>query len=323
MDTQPAGADNARAAQRRASGVIAAELRGDLRCARCRYNLRGLSITTVCPECGVPVRATLLHTVDPMAAELRPVRAPVLTAYGLILWACAALLAGLMVWTLRAADLLGHPAWAPSVEWVRPWIPALAGASGLGALVLIRPQAGLPRRMTLMAAAGCALYIPLCLLLYRIHAVMDVQTPAPYSIGAVPRLDRTLMRVLELCVLGSILVLLRPAARHLQARSYLMRTGRVDRQTMAAMLAVLGVIALGDTLVLAAGGGRGPVQDLLRQIGQLVILLGSLLFSLGILGMLIDTVRMRGVILEPPLTLEQLITEPADSPPANPGNTSA
>ncbi|HEX2839003.1 MAG TPA: hypothetical protein VHN77_12850 [Phycisphaerales bacterium] len=306
---------------RRTSGIIAAELRGDLRCARCTYNLKGLSITTVCPECGVPVRATLLHTVDPMAAELRPVRVPFITAHGLILWTGAALAAGLMVWCLRLADLLSYPAWLPDFQWMRQLIVLAAALSGVGALVLIRPQSHLPRRMTTLAAIGCALYIPLCLFLYRIHAVMDVEAPSPYGLVMHPRLDRSLIRLLELATLGAILLLLRPIARHLQARSFLMRTGRVDRQTMAAMLAVLGVIALGDILVLAAGGGRGPVQDILRQVGQLVILIGSMLFSLGLCGMLIDTLRMRAVILEPPLTLEDLIAPPApSSAPAPAGN---
>jgi hypothetical protein len=322
MAHEPNGLDNPPTPQRRASGLIAAELRGDLRCARCAYNLRGLSITTVCPECGVPVRATLLHTVDPLAAELRPVWMPVLTAHAVIVWTLAALCAAVMVWGLRLVDLLGHPAWLPNAEWMRPLIVACAALSGFGALALIRPQSGLPRRMTIMSIAGCALYVPLCLSLYRLHAVMDVQAPSPYGISALPRPDRALIRLLELATLGGILLLLRPAARHLQARSFLLRTGRVDRQTMAAMIAVLGVIALGDILLLASGAGRGPVQDILRQIGQLVILIGSMLFTVGLLGMLVDTIRMRAVILEPPLSIEQLFAEP-DAPSSSTTGTHA
>ena len=257
-----------------------------------------------------------------MAAELRPVRMPLITAHGLILWTAAAFAASIAVWCQRVADLLGSPSWSTGIGGLRYWIVAFAAMSGVGSLVLVRPQAKLPRRMTLMSIGGCILYLPLCLALYRIHCVMDVHAPTPYGIAVQVRLDRTVLHLTEVLVLGAILLLLRPAARHLQARSFLMRTGRVDRQTMAAMLAVLGLIALGDLLMLGAGGGGGPVQDILRQVGQLVILLGSLLLSLGLLGMLVDTVRMRGVILEPPLSLEQLVGGAVPTPPPSPSHPS-
>ncbi|MBL8760751.1 MAG: hypothetical protein JNL50_05545, partial [Phycisphaerae bacterium] len=59
--------------------LLARELTGDLRCAKCAYNLKGLSVRSVCPECGLAISATLLAKVDPHAAELRPIawRVPV------------------------------------------------------------------------------------------------------------------------------------------------------------------------------------------------------------------------------------------------------
>ncbi len=36
-------------------------LHRDLHCARCQYNLRGLAIDSVCPECGHPIRHSLLQ----------------------------------------------------------------------------------------------------------------------------------------------------------------------------------------------------------------------------------------------------------------------
>ncbi len=287
--------------------MLAAELRGDLRCARCRYNLRGLSVTGPCPECGTPIRATLLMTVDPMAAELQPVRAPWLTAHGLLLWSGAGLLAGLIVWWLRVMDLAGQPGWG-HMPWMRVGIVACAAFSGLGALALVCPHARAPSRGRWLALAGCLLYLPLCFFLYRLHVVVDMAGPAPYGVSVQPRMDRSVFRLGELVSLALILLCLRPNARLLAARSVLMRTGRVDRQTMAGMLGVIGFIAIGDVLILFGGGGRGPVEDILRQVGQLVILIGSMLFSLGLVGMVVDSWRLRGVILEPPLSLEQLLS---------------
>ena len=293
-------------ARRGASGFLAAELRGDLRCARCRYNLRGLSVTGPCPECGTPVRVTLLVTVDPMAAELRPVRVPWLTAHGLILWSGAAMLAALVLWWMRIIDLLGQPGWG-QVGWLRPAVVAFAAVSGVGALALVAPQAGIPRAARIAAAVGCVLYIPLCILLFRLHFVIDTSGPAPYGLSALPRMDRSIVRVFALAVLAGILLCLRPNARLLAARSFLMRTGRVDRQTMAAMLGVIGMIALGDAIIIGAGGGRAPVQDVMRQVGQLVIMVGSMLLTVGLVGVVVDCIRLRAVILEPPLSLEELL----------------
>src|SRR5690606_27754218 len=62
--------------------VIARQLKGDLLCIGCGYNLRGLSIREMCPECGIPVRATILGVIDPMADELAPIPRPRLVATG-------------------------------------------------------------------------------------------------------------------------------------------------------------------------------------------------------------------------------------------------
>src|SRR5262245_48877512 len=78
--------------------AIARELTGDLPCVRCRYNLRGLSVRAPCPECGTPVRATLLAVVDPFAGELQPVSRPRLIVAGLIAWSLGGFGSALCVW---------------------------------------------------------------------------------------------------------------------------------------------------------------------------------------------------------------------------------
>ena len=75
----------------RAPAAAVAVLEADVHCARCGYNLRGISIRSVCPECGAAVRATILAVVDPHASELQPIRHPWPVAAGLVLWAASAL----------------------------------------------------------------------------------------------------------------------------------------------------------------------------------------------------------------------------------------
>jgi hypothetical protein len=291
----------------------AVDLRGDLLCARCRYNLRGLSITGVCPECATPVRATILSQVDPSAHELRPISRRGLIAWGVVAWSASALLAALAVWWLRAGDLAPRSLGSAPV-FVRFLVVVLVGLSGVGSLALVRPHEGIPAGTRRLAATGCALYVPLCWLLWRLHVVIDGANAAPYGPDVVAPAHRTVLHIAILAGLTGILLCLRPAARLLASRSFLMRTGRTDRQTMAAMLAVLGVIALGDVLVLVAGTGRSGASDLTRQIGQLVILVGSVLFTLGLVGVLVDCWRLRAIILEPPLSLRDLIAGRPSSP---------
>ncbi len=88
----PSSGPHPPAPDRGSSGVarLSRELAGDLPCIQCGYNLRGLTVKGMCPECGTSVRATLLAVVDPMAGEFRPISFPRLTAYGMLVWSHAA-----------------------------------------------------------------------------------------------------------------------------------------------------------------------------------------------------------------------------------------
>lgn len=280
--------------------TLATELGGDLPCARCRYNLRGLSIRAVCPECATPVRATLLAVVDPMASELRPVHWPRLTAGGLILWSAAALAAALCVWSLR----LGGGRHLPLAEIV----VGLTALSGVGALALVRPHEGpMADRNGRLAMLGVALYASLCGVLWMIHAGADAAGANPYTFDHPPAPRRLVLRLVASGLMLVILLCLRPNARVLAARSLLMRTGRVDRQTMLAMAAVLGLAMLGDALRLLGAANLGAARDLLAQVGVGAVFVASVLFTAGLLGIVVDCVRLAAVIVEPPLTLGQLL----------------
>src|SRR5690606_19927036 len=63
--------------------AISLSLSGAMPCISCGYNLQGLSVVGVCPECGAAVRATILATIDPQAEELTPLLTPRLTSLGL------------------------------------------------------------------------------------------------------------------------------------------------------------------------------------------------------------------------------------------------
>jgi hypothetical protein len=126
----------------------------------------------------------------------------------------------------------------------------------------------------------------------------DFAHSAPYAFGQVTDPQRVVLRIATTITLAIMLWCLRGNARALAARSYLMRTGRVDRQTMAAMLGVLAIILVGDVILLASANIAGPTEEQLRQVGRLVVLVGSTLFTLGLAGVALDCLRLRPV-LEP------------------------
>ncbi|MBI1189851.1 MAG: hypothetical protein GC200_04110 [Tepidisphaera sp.] len=304
------------ARETRGKTVIARELGGDLPCARCKYNLKGLSIRGVCPECALPVRATLLAVVDPRANELRPIRHPRLVAAGLLAWGLAGAGATACAWVLALLELTGH---ARPAGWLAAAPAAFALFSGVGAIALIRPHAMSDfGRGSRAALFGVLAYAPLAILLFLVHARIDPFASAAYGPREVSDPQRLLLRIGISVLIALVAVLLRPNARMLAARSFLMRTGRTDRQTLRALASVLVLCIAGDLVRLAAIQFEGGSAQLTDEVGQLLVLVGSVLFTVGLVGVCVDCVRLIGVILEPPLSLTDLLStvEPGQDAPS-------
>lgn len=284
-------------------------LTGDLPCAKCRYNLRGMSILSKCPECGTPVRGTILATVDPHAREFLPIYAPVLTAAGMIAWAVCCLAAGLSVLVLRLTELLvsmGGPQFLLSPRWAI--VPsALIGVASLGALAFVRPHARISPIHSLAALLGVVAHLPMAYLLFQMHSVVDQIAGEPYT-NPDPRWGpvRSMYRLGIAACMAVIILGIRPNGRLLVSRSLLMRTGRVDRQTLLVILAAVGLASLGDVLRLGGPGLTAGTGALVYTLGGVVIAVGSLLILLGLIGVLIDVIRLRFSILAQPLHIDEV-----------------
>lgn len=301
--------------------TLSRELGGDLPCARCKYNLRGLSIRSVCPECGLPIKATLLARLDPRAGELRPITRPRLVAAGVAVWGVAPVVAALLTAYVRLVDVFGVRVSSRSIEWSMYAVVGLAALSGLGAGVLVRPHDGdAARKGGASALAGALLYVPLVLTMAYVLLVVDRGGwgagvwGSAYGGEAAHDVTRLALHAISNVLIMLIAVLLRPNARLLAARSLLMRAGRVDRQTLRAVAAVLGIALAGDVLRLIGWQIPGGTGQLLDQAGQALVLVGSALFTLGLVGVAVDCVRLVPVILDPPLTLGQVLGD-QPSPP--------
>lgn len=282
-------------------------LKGVLPCARCGYELKGLSIRGSCPECGLAVRATLLAAVDPAADELRPLVHPRVVVCGLVTWCAGGLVGGVGVLSLRILDLTG---WASSELAHRVGLVGLigVGASWIGSTVLIRPVPGTPMRDSVRAVIALVAYAGVVAGYAYLHLHFDlVRLEPPYLDPGVVTPTRSAVRLLMGALLLVIIVFLRPNARMLAARSLVVRTGRVDRQPMYAMAAAVGVAMLGDVAHLATPALSGIAADVLWTAGSLLIAVGSMLLLAGLAGMVVDAVRVSRVLLEPSPSMRDVL----------------
>lgn len=287
--------------------VIARQLTGKLYCLSCGYDLHGLSIRAECPECGVPVRATILGIVDPHADELTPLTFPRVSAIGLNLWSFGALLAVLMVWVLRGVEVLrdiGFSTWVPSFF---AWIGFVGlMVSMLGAFTLIRPHASVTRLEAMRSALGVSLYFALLFVYYSIYLGHDIVSPSPLFQPGGDASGRSVLRIVVFVLVSGIVLGIRPAAVGLAVRSVIVRTGRVDRQSMLALLASLGIATLGDLLSIVAKQTPMASRDVLEIISIVIISLGSVLFTVGMINICSDTVRLYPVIRRPGVGLSDI-----------------
>lgn len=277
----------------------------------CGYDLQGLSIRGVCPECGLAVRGTILATVDPNAEALQPLPMPKVTALGLLAWSYGGLAAALLAWLPRAVDIaervgrgvVGH---VDTPRWIAHALLVAILVSGLGAITLIRPTKHTTWKGTLGALLGVAAYAPLCWAVWRIQREIDPGSPPPYLVGG-PVPERLAMRSVMNVSLLVLLLGLRTNARLLVERCLALRTGRVDRQTILAMALVVVISAGGDGLwgwsVFAPPG----MQDLLQDAGSVLVAVGSLLLTIGIASATQDSRRIARAVLSPAPGLRQVL----------------
>lgn len=296
---------------------MARSLGGALPCVTCRYNLQGLSILSVCPECGTAVRATILAVVDPHAAELQPIPNRRAVAVGLLVWVVGALLAMALLCAAVVKDWVAGSSMGGGgvagrlvpAEWsLVGWgVAVLLWMSGVGAIVLVRPHEAIPRLNQWMAALAVVLYAPLGLVALRLGELASESARMGQLVAVAPKPEHTLWRIAGFALAMAILILLRPSARLLVARSLVMRTGRVDRQTMLAMAAAMAMLIIGDLLSLAATRTTGLTAEFCFVFGMGVALVGALLLLIGLIGSAVDCVRIARAVLSPNPSLGQVL----------------
>jgi len=242
------------------------------------------------------VLATVLGVVDPRADQLRAMRFPRAMSVGLVLWAGFALGAALLVWALHASLVVPL---GINQQGLVSASGVLILASGVCALVLIRPHAGVSPARSMAVVLACCLHVPVYLIHVRLMSHLAGKGHCPYLAMEGLGTEHHLLRLGEGALIVAIIILLRPNARLLASRSLVVRTGRVDRQSLLTLAAVVGVGALGDLVGLLGGVVSTRLAGVLVPLSDILIGMGSLLFTIGLVGILIDSWRLAPVIAHP------------------------
>lgn len=294
--------------------LAAVELTGSLSCLRCGYDLRGLSVVGQCPECALKVRASLLARVDPYAHELQPIRLRWLVAFGVVLGPAAALLTAILIWVHRICDIITT---LTDMTITLPWGPAgvatCIGASGVGCLALVRPHRMHSRRSVVLALGAVLLFVPLAWIMHEVVAGDIGQINRPYLSPAPMSPTRVAMCLGSLALAALILLGLRQHHQGLIARSKLMRSGVVARQSLAAIILAIAVAAAGYVLLYLSGGTGTPGHGFLRPTSTFVVAAGFMLLTVGLVELVLDSIRLWSVIVMPPLSPQDVLSRAARS----------
>lgn len=296
-------------AKRSPGGVdLAYELSGRLPCTTCAYDLAGLSVLDRCPECGTLIRDTLLVLVDPFGESVPKVRRPrilacaVLGCTGSAMLACVAMIvhrSGAMA--CASADLLCGLSWLAPVGVAMMFVGAVCG------LGLVRPTRS-TRLVTMLgavlgsvclAAAGATAAVTLL--------VNDQRRVAPYLDVPLQESARVLEHGLTHVLLLTAVVLFRPNARAISSIAWRVRENHDNRQRLLTVAACIGVVLIGDGVMLASRPLDREAGAIVALCGELLVFTGSGILAAALLGVLLDSVSIARTLWRMPIAFRDVV----------------
>jgi hypothetical protein len=271
-------------------------------CARCGYDLRGLQADGDCPECGEPIRLTIIETVDPASRRLAPIHRPKIIGNAIT----GIVTSFTISFTLAIIALLIYaPSTLPVPQFLRVFpisavVWASAGFGFLSFLFLI-PMMRMCQKKELAGCRGGILITGFGLLAWSTSLLFLVlfffQTlleGGPFSM-----LFDTFIPVISA---GLVFSGFRKLIPRLGLRSRAFRQAQGSRQRMNDLLAALVVVIVGRTLVETATG-----NSTLSILGLIIMIMSISLILIGLGYLLRNTLWIRQALITPPPALNELL----------------
>jgi len=283
-------------------------VRASVHCRGCGYELRGLQSDARCPECGLDVWPSIVHTVDPHASRLPKRHDPAGVGDALLWLSVSGFAAVLLLSSRAAAELLGRVGFVGADRWLGPWVTIVAGvvaAGGLWSVWKLNPPAGgapgeSDRREVWLLGAGLGGWA----LLVAVQGVFLQAGWAPaFPVGSLMALAADGAAAVGLLGASGVFRVI-----GLRSREY--RNAHGGRQSVQAMIAAVGGDAAGRLLVLVAEAGSGLGG--LRALGTGITKVSDLMLLIGLAYLVVNAAWIRRSLRCPPPTLEEVLGEPGE-----------
>lgn len=301
----------------------------DLACVNCGYDLKGLDVDHACPECGVPVRDTVLYLVAPARSRFEPLRNARSLTLGYSGCAFFVLLAAICLWMPELSSLLAvlvPASSAPALLLLKQAVilsPCCALIAWLLAALLRRPTLGPshPRYEPglRLARHGLLAWSLLCGAAIILSPRINSEGPTLWSHNPSDVARIAFRLAMNLAAVLAIRASM-PVVAFISLRSVTHRAGKTNRQGFRALLFSLYVVLAGDVLqgltaiasVLFAAAARFDTLDLL---GTTLVVVGFFMLTLALFNEFIDSVRIRRAILRPHVDESLILTPPLPPTP--------
>ena len=273
-----------------------------LPCARCGYDLRGLQADGDCPECGEPMRLTIIETVDPASRRLTPIQNP--KTIGI---AITGIVASFTIsFTLAIiALLIDAPSSLPIPHFLRifPVTAVVWAAAGIGFLsfLFLVPMMRMCQRKELVGCRGGILLTGggvLCWSASMILTLWFLLRPGTVN-NQYAMLFDTCLPVISA---GLVFSGFRKLIPRLGLRSRAFRQAQGSRQRMNDLLAALVVVIVGRTFLMTA-----PTESNLAIFGLIIMIMSMSMIVIGLGYLLRNTLWIRQALTTPPPALTALL----------------
>ncbi len=271
-------------------------------CRRCGYELKELEADGDCPECGEPIRLTIIEVVDPTSRRLQPIHKPKTVGNliaGVVLFYFVAIVIAVLALVSRAPESLPIPSALRSISTISfVWTSALISIIALTCLI---PMMRMCQRQEI---AGCRKGIVMTFsglwfwaISMGINAWMLLNIKIQSS--EVAMLIDTCLPVVSA---GLVFSGFRHLIPRLGQRSRAFRQAQGSRQRMNDLLAALIVIIIGRTFLAVSDSDSN-----LALLGLIIMVMSLSLIVIGLGYLLRNVIWIRNALITPPPALIDLL----------------